>query len=115
MMNRPERLFAAVFSLCLPNLALAEMQVQNNRYTCERGVQIPVVYANSDDSAIAVLTVEGSQILLYSEPAASGARYGWPSDGSNYVWLTKGTDAMLLWHDGTAGTETTLYAACSQN
>ena len=115
MMKMTENLCAVALFAGLPNLALAEMQVQNNRYTCERGVQIPVVYANSDDSAIAVLTVEGNQILLYSEPAASGARYGWPSDGSNYVWLTKGTEAMLLWHDGTADTETTLLASCQQN
>ena len=88
--------------------------MQNNRYTCERGVQVPVVYANSGDSAIAVLMVEGNQILLYPEPAASGARYGWPSDGSNYVWLTNGNEAKLLWHDGTTNTENTLLAACTQ-
>lgn len=99
---------------CLPNFAMAEMIVQNSRYTCERGVQIPVVYANSGDSAVAVLMVEGTQILLYSEPTASGARYGWPSDGSNYVWLTKGADAMLIWHDGITNTETTLLATCTQ-
>lgn len=102
-------------SACLPTFAMADMTVQNNRYTCERGVQIPVVYVNSGDSSIAVLMVEGNQILLYAEPAASGARYGWPSDGSNYVWLTKDAGAMLLWHDGTSKTETTLFAACTQN
>ena len=115
MMKLVEKLCFVAFFASLPNLALAEMQVQNNRYTCERGVQVPVVYANSDDSAIAVLTVEGNQILLYSEPAASGARYGWPSDGSNYVWLTKGTEATLLWHDGTTDTEATLLTSCQQN
>ena len=73
-----------------------------------------MVYANSGDSAIAVLMVEGNQILLYPEPAASGARYGWPSDGSNYVWLTNGNEAKLLWHDGITNTETTLLAACTQ-
>ena len=98
----------------LPTIATAEMTVQNSTYTCERGVQVPVVYANSDNSSIAVLTVEGRQILLYSEPAASGARYGWPSDGSNYAWLTKDTTAMLLWHDGTTNTDTTLLADCKQ-
>ena len=115
MMKTQVNLSAAAIFLCLPSLAFAEMQVQNNRYTCERGVQVPVVYANSDDHAIAVLTVEGNQILLYSEPAASGARYGWPSDGSNYVWLTKGTEATLLWHDGTTDTEATLLTSCQQN
>ena len=101
--------------VCLPGFAFAEIDAQNLRYTCERGVQIPVVYARSGDSSVAVLLVEGNQILLYSEPAASGTRYGWPSDGSNYVWLTKGNDGMLLWHDGTTNVETTLYGACAQN
>ena len=109
------RIAAGVLLASLPTIAMAEMEVQNNRYTCERGVQIPVVYANSGETSIAVLTVEGTQILLYSETAASGARYGWPSDGSNYVWLTKGTDAMLLWRDGAEKTETTLLATCKQN
>ena len=108
------RIALGLACVCLPTFAMADMNVQNNRYTCERGVQVPVVYANSGDSAIAVLMVEGNQILLYSEPAASGARYGWPSDGSNYVWLTNGNDAKLLWHDGTTNTENTLLAACTQ-
>jgi len=110
------RPFAVGFLLaCLPSFASAEMDVQNHRYTCERGVQLPVVYAKSGDTAIAVLVVEGNQILLYSEPAASGARYGWPSDGSNYVWLTKGTEAILLWRDGSTKIEVTLLATCLQN
>ncbi len=100
---------------CLPTLALADLEASNQRYTCERGVVIPVVYATSGESSVAVLHVEGNQILLYSEMAASGARYGWPSDGSNYVWLTKGTDAMLAWREGATKTETTLFAACAQN
>jgi membrane-bound inhibitor of C-type lysozyme len=106
---------AAALLVGLPTAALAEAGAQNLRYTCERGVEIPVVYVNSADISVAVLMVEGTQILLYSEPAASGARYGWPSDGSNYVWLTMGTEAMLLWHDGTSNTETPIYAACTQN
>lgn len=100
---------------CLPGMASAELSAENLRYTCERGVEIPVVYANSGDTSIAVLVVEGSQILLYSEPAASGTRYGWPSDGSHYVWLTRGAEAMLLWRDGATKTESTLFATCKQN
>lgn len=107
-------MFASALAV-LPTVVMAEMTVQNSTYTCERGVQVPVVYANSDDSSIAVLTVEGNQILLYSEPAASGARYGWPSDGSNYAWLSKETSAMLLWHDGATNTDTTLLADCNQS
>lgn len=101
--------------LCAPTLAVAELAAQNARYTCERGVQVPVVYVNDAETSVAILTVEGNQILLYSEVSASGAKYGWPSDGSNYVWWSEGPKAMLLWRDGAANTETTLLADCTQN
>lgn len=105
---------AATF-LCLlaaPAAAAAETQVQNISYICERGVEVPVVYVNAPDTSIAVIYVEGGQFLLYNEPAASGARYGWPSDGSNYVWWTKGEEATLYWKDGEAGTETPILSNC---
>lgn len=95
--------------------AFAEMQVDNTRYACDRGVEVPVVYVNDPEAegqSIAILQVEGSQILLYAEPAASGVRYGWPSDGSNYVWLTKGDSATLPWKNGETREETVLLAGC---
>lgn len=88
--------------------ALAETQVENLTYACDRGVAVPVVYVNATDTSLAVLHVDGRQILLYNAPAASGARYAWPSDGSGYVWWTKGDEATLFWKDGEAGTETPL-------
>lgn len=110
------RSFAITFlAACLPSVALAEMDVQNIGYTCARGVNIPVVYANSGETSIAVLVVEGRQILLHTEVTASGARYGWPSGGSNYVWLTKGSAATLMWRDGATNTETILLADCDQD
>ena len=104
----------AVVLTLLPGMALAEMQVRNTRYSCDRGVEVPAVYVNDPDQSIAVLQIEGRQILLYAEPAASGVRYGWPSDGSNFVWWTKGTEAMLYWRDGAVGTETPILTACLQ-
>ena len=98
-------------ALCLPNIAFADLKAQNMRYSCERSVEVPVVYVTSGDASVAVLMVEGRQILLYSEPAASGARYGWPSDGSNYVWATQDNTASLFWKDET-GAETPILAAC---
>lgn len=92
--------------------AMAETQVQNMTYRCDRGVSVPVVYVNAPDTSIAVIYVEGGQYLLYAEPAASGARYGWPSDGSNYVWWTKGEEATLYWKDGGSGMETAIFSAC---
>jgi len=79
---------------------LAETQVLTLRYACERGVEIPATYVNAGDLSLAVIHVEGSQITLYNEIAASGARYGWPSDGAGYVWWTKGQEATLYWKEG---------------
>lgn len=100
----------ALALLALATPALAETQVQNGRYTCDRDVVVPAVYVNAEDTSLVVLHVDGNQILLYNEPAASGARYAWPSDGSGYVWWTKGDEATLYWKDGAAGTETVLLS-----
>ena len=83
-----------------------ETAVITTRYSCDRGVEVPATYINAADVSLAVIHVEGSQITLYSEAAASGARYGWPSDGANYVWWTKGAEATLYWKE--AGAETAL-------
>lgn len=99
--------------LCLlPGVAAAEMQMTNGRYTCDRGVVVPVTYVTDAEQSIAVINVEGTQITLFSQEAASGVRYGWPSDGSNYVWWTKGDAATLYWRDGAAGTEEPLLEGC---
>ena len=103
---------AAAFVLAFATPAFAETQVQNMTYICDRDVVVPVVYVNAPDTSLAVIYVEGGQYLLYSEPAASGARYGWPSDGSSYVWWTKGDDATLYWKDGSAGSETVILSGC---
>ncbi len=95
----------------LPGMAAAEINMQTNRYTCERGVEVPVTYVNDGETSVVVLMVDGGQVSLYGEPAASGARYGWPSDGSNYVWLSQGDTAMLMWKDET-GAETPIFTAC---
>lgn len=87
-----------------PALAMAEFQ--SVTYQCSRGGIVPVTYVPGADGGLAVLMLEGQQIVLLAEPAASGARYGWPSDGASYVWWTKGGEASLYWKEG--GTETQL-------
>ena len=104
------RVFLAAAFVGLP-AAVGAMPITAT-YTCERGVEIPVVYAESGGDSIAVLHVEGRMITLVRETSGSGARYGWPSDGSHYVWWSKGDGATLLWHDGTVGEEVTLFAEC---
>jgi membrane-bound inhibitor of C-type lysozyme len=103
----------AVIAMALvPGLAQAEMTVQNQRYLCARGGEVPVVYVADPEQAIAVVAVDGGQFLLFQEESASGARYGWPSDGSHYVWWTKGDSATLLWRDET-GAETPILTDCA--
>ena len=91
----------------------AQAPYETQRYTCDnRGATLVVTYVNSGDPALAVLDVEGQRIVLEAEVAASGARYGYPSDGSHYVWWTKGAEGMLLWHDGTDDSDRPIYEAC---
>lgn len=87
---------AAALALLLPQSVLAQ-EFQTVTYACDRGVEVPATYVNGPDQSLAVIHVEGRQITLVNEPAASGARYGWPSDGSGYVWWTMGDEATLYW------------------
>jgi len=98
--------------LLLSTPALAEPEMITTRYTCERGIEVPASYVNYGEFSVAVINVEGRQISLYLERSASGARYGWPSDGANYVWWTKGKDATLYWKEG--GEETPILSGCVQ-
>ena len=93
--------------------ALAELDLQTVRYLCDRGVEVPAAYVNDGQGgSVVVLNVEGGQIALVSEESGSGARYGWPSGGSHYVWRSQGDDAVLLWRDGAADTETEVLGGC---
>ncbi|RII39706.1 hypothetical protein DL237_06065 [Pseudooceanicola sediminis] len=80
-------------------------------YTCERGVQIPVVYINGDTS-VAVLWAEGQLITLERAESGSGARYMTPPNTSGYVWWSKGNTGKLDWFDNDIGEEVTLFAFC---
>ncbi|MFN3723087.1 MAG: MliC family protein [Paracoccaceae bacterium] len=74
--------------------------VQNMRYTCDRGVEVPATFVTGPEDALVVIHIEGAQILLYQEVAASGARYSWPSGGAGYVLWSKGDAATIYWRDG---------------
>jgi membrane-bound inhibitor of C-type lysozyme len=103
-------LVAAISLVALP--AFGQLELKGGTYLCDRGVEVPVSYINGADDAVAVLYLEGRLISLPIGPSASGARYAWPSDGSGYIWWTKGDAAMLLWHDGATSEEVTLYSEC---
>lgn len=106
------RVVTLAVALLVPAGASAEMVT--TRYLCERGVEVPAVYVNDADPNVAVIGVEGRMIALEQERSGSGVRYGWPSDGSHYVWWTKGREATLYWSDGATGEQEVLLAECSE-
>ena len=55
--------------------ARAETEVVTARYICDRDVSLPATFVNAPDLSVVVMTVDGWQITLFGEPAASGARY----------------------------------------
>ena len=106
---------AVVAGIAAAAPAFAEFDLQGGSYLCDRGVEVPVSYVNGADGSVAVVHVEGRLVTLPIAPSASGARYAWPSDGSGYVWWTRGEEATLYWHDGTTAGETgevVLLAGC---
>jgi membrane-bound inhibitor of C-type lysozyme len=80
----------------LPGVALAQ-NFSTLTYLCDRGVEVPATYVDGPDTDLAVIMVDGRQVTLRAEPAASGVRYSWPTDAPVYVWWTKGDDATLFW------------------
>ena len=88
---------ALLTALLLPGAAAAAPEFTTQTYSCDRGVTVPATYVTAPDGGLVVIHVDGRQITLLAEPAASGARYGWPSGGSGYVWWTRGAEATLLW------------------
>ncbi|TQS72556.1 lysozyme inhibitor [Rhodobacteraceae bacterium] len=97
---------APVFAAPLPE------GVATARYTCARGASVSAAYINSVEPQLAVIVVEGQQVVLQSGPTGSGARY--TAGETGYIWHTKGTGAFLAWNDE-AGIETVLATDCQQD
>jgi membrane-bound inhibitor of C-type lysozyme len=87
----------AVVLALTPAGVMAAPEFATTGYACDRGVMVPATYVNGAEGSLVVLHVDGRQITLVGEASASGARYGWPSGGSGYVWWTKGSEATLSW------------------
>lgn len=95
----------ATFALILsPSLAAADTDVIEALYHCERGVDVPAAYVNADDASLAIIHVEGNQVVLWQEISADGARYG-TGGASGYVWWSKGNGAFLYWKAATGAEE----------
>ena len=111
MMNRLGR--TAIFALAgslLGQVAMAEIHWTGGLYICDRDVEVPLTRILDEDGGLVVVQVEGRQFTLLEEPAASGVRYGWPSDGAHYIWHEKGEVATLLWTE--EGKESVVYQEC---
>lgn len=83
-----------LFALAMP---AAAQSYATRTYLCDRGVEVPATYVVGPDYDLVVINVDGRQVTLVSEPAASGSRYSWPSDGAVYVWWSEEDAAALLW------------------
>ncbi|WP_018301113.1 MliC family protein [Wenxinia marina] len=93
--------------------AAADADMRRIDYTCDRGALIEAAYFDVDGEPEAVaLTLEGRLIGLFAENTGAQVRYGWPSDGSNYVWLIEGGAAQLLWSNGAEQSESVLLQEC---
>ncbi len=105
------RILSAALLLVVPAVpALAEQaDTANYVYDCERGVVVQAAYLNLDEFSYAVLALEGRQLILESQEAASGARYATTGAQPYHVWWTKGDAASLY-----AGPdETAIYTECT--
>lgn len=101
--------------LIMPGAALAAVDVLPATYQCERGIEIPAVYVNTDDASLVIVHVEGHLVTLDQEISASGARYG--TGAAGYVWWNKGRNASLFWkagEDATGEDETLLLGECEE-
>ncbi|PJF10735.1 MliC family protein [Pseudorhodobacter sp. MZDSW-24AT] len=89
-----------VLGLVAGQAAAEPLVVNNARLLCDRDVEVPVTFVSGPEDSVAVLQIDGGQFLLYQEPAASGARYAWPSGGASYVVWNKGAETTILWREG---------------
>jgi hypothetical protein len=84
-------------------------------FACDGGRSVAVAYGTDAETPSATLTFDtGETALLLAEPTDRGKRYGWPSDGTTYVFLAEGQTATVLLKDGTqGGRETPVLTNCT--
>ena len=87
----------AGLALLLPQTALAQQEISAVNYVCDRDVMLHAIYMHGQDLNQVLIKTEASQVLLPGKRTASGARYGQSSNGTGFVWWTKGDEATLYW------------------
>ncbi|WDR05298.1 MliC family protein [Devosia rhodophyticola] len=61
------------------------------QYACDKGEPFEVTYVNAAPNYLALLPIDGKQLLMREVISASGAKYV----ADVWVWWTKGSDAQL--------------------
>lgn len=96
--------------LALPFLARAEQMIPVT-YHCERGVELPVIYLNSEDGKNMLVAVMDGQLLAMKQVlSASGARYR--SENAAYELWNKGSDAFVSY--GPEGSSDIILQDCTE-
>lgn len=81
-------------------------------FTCERGVEVPVVFVNSESGeSYAVALIDGRMLGMRRAVSASGARYRSGDGADAYELWTKGNTAMVS--VGADGNDTVLFQDCA--
>lgn len=75
-------------------------------YRCDETTDIAVDYLNAAPNFLAILEVEGQELIFTSVVSASGVKYV----SNQYVWWTKGAEANLF--DELAGEDADPIASC---
>lgn len=66
------------------------------RYRCERGVEVPVVFVNAPQGGYAVVQIDGRQVAMAQAVSGSGIRYRGIDPDLPYLLLGKGDTARFL-------------------
>ncbi|TYB77581.1 MliC family protein [Maritimibacter fusiformis] len=69
----------------------ADSDVIAARYTCDAGEPFSVQYVNAGLNSLALIPIDGQEVVFVNVVSASGARYV----SGPYEWWTKGSDATL--------------------
>ena len=108
------RAFAGLALGLSATAGLAQTQILEFTYSCDRGVELAVRFVNPpSEPGIAVMGIEGKLVALRAVPAASGVRYVATDEQDSYRLYTKGREAFVTWMaaDHTAG-EVTILDGC---
>lgn len=97
---------ATEFSL---NLSLSgDVQTITANYDCGTETPLTVTYLNAAPNFLALIPVDGEEIVFVNTLAASGAKY----EAGKYVWWNKGADATLT--DLTEGLDAAPLLTCHE-